>query len=264
VERLKQKTALGFLPVMFIITGIVFYGLSCSSSNKKDRLRIASIDLLLSESIPLITQQADVLCLQGIKSSRVFSNIVHQLDYEYAQLAIAPEGGSHLGVLSKAPIINYTFHQPRFTIKGQELSVRRGFQELEIQTDSGAFSLIHVHLKSTAFHASMQSEMRRNELRLLKNLIIKKTPVTTLLVCGIFNENSSSKTLDKFLSDTQLKDTRPADPLGAAWTHHDSKADSYERYAYSLMNQELSQKLRAAEIIHEPGFRILLSQYDLN
>ena len=256
VATLKQKIIHKIIPSIGI-AGILFCGFSCSQRSDKSTLNIASIDLQLSESPPQISSHIDLLCLQGLKSSRIFLTIADELNFPYKQLALASEGKNHLAILSKKPLLNYSLHQPTFTIKGQKISVRRGFQEVQINTLSGPITILNTHLKSRVFHPAMQSEMRRNELRLLKNIIMKKPLETRLLICGNFYEKPSSKTFEKFLGETHLHDLRPRDKVNSAWTHHDAVSDSYDRISYNLVSSNLIEKISSTGIQNDSLYRIM-------
>jgi endonuclease/exonuclease/phosphatase family metal-dependent hydrolase len=193
--------------------------------------------------------QPDVLAVQEIGSPSVFEEFRYALrnaglDYEHAEYLQRGQSEINLAVLSRFPIVSRQPHtDDTYTIGDAKIPVLRGFLDIEIQVNPNyKFRLMDAHLKSKVFHALGQTEMRRNEARLLNNYvrkILKERPDANLLVLGDFNDTYRSAPLREITGNKHeyLQDLRPRDEAGNVWTHFSPDIDQYDRIDYMLVSQ---------------------------
>ena len=188
----------------------------------------------------------DVLAVQEIGPAVVFEGFLRDLraaglDYPHADHVIRPGADVGLAVLSRFPIVERT---PRmddaYRIGETNLPVLRGFADVVLEPAPGyRFRLIVAHLKSKVYHPLGQTEMRRNEARLLANHVrkaLRGDPAMNLLLVGDLNDAPDSAPLHEILGSgsTRLIDLRPADVVGDVWTHRGRGVDIYSRIDYVL------------------------------
>lgn len=218
-----------------------------------------------SEPKPLRERQAavaliararpDVLAVQEIGNPQVFEEFRYELkqaglvydDVEYLQRG---QSEINLAVLSRFPIVARNPHtDDTYSIGEAKVPVLRGFIDVEIEVNSRyRFRLMAAHLKSKVFHALGQTEMRRNEARLLNKHVrkaLKENPELNLLVEGDLNDTFQSAALREVRGDAGalLVDLRPRDAVGDAWTHFSSSIDQYERIDYVLLSSGMMPEL---------------------
>ena len=155
-------------------------------------------------------------------------------------------------MLSRFPIISRQPHtDDTYSIGDAEIPVLRGFLDIEIQVNPNyKFRLMDAHLKSKVFHALGQTEMRRNEARLLNNhirKILKDSPEENLLVLGDFNDTYRSAPLREITGNKHeyLQDLRPGDEAGNVWTHFSPDIDQYDRIDYTLVSRGMKPEVVA-------------------
>lgn len=163
------------------------------------------------------------------------------LDYPYVESVFRPGTDVGLAVLSRYPIVARAPHtEDSYRIGSTNLPVLRGFVDVGIEVSpTYRFRLIVAHLKSKVYHPLGQTEMRRNEARLLANHIrhaLAETPDLNLLVVGDLNDSPGSAPVEEILGDgtARLYDLRPADAVGDVWTHRGAGIDIYSRIDYLL------------------------------
>jgi endonuclease/exonuclease/phosphatase family metal-dependent hydrolase len=142
-----------------------------------------------------------------------------------------------------------------YTIKKTTgIPVARGFIDLDIAvTPAYSFRLLVAHLKSKVFHRLGQTEMRRNEARLLNNHIraaLADDPDAHLLVVGDLNDTYNSSAVRKVRewSSGRLHDLRPADPSGQVWTHYQRSSDTYTRIDYLLVSEGMLAEVSTGRV----------------
>jgi endonuclease/exonuclease/phosphatase family metal-dependent hydrolase len=196
----------------------------------------------------IATAQPDILAVQEIGSPSVFEEFRYALrnaglDYEHVEYLQRGQSEINLAVLSRFPIVARHPHtDDTYSIGDAEISVLRGFLDVEIQvTPTYRFRLMDAHLKSKVFHTLGQTEMRRNEARLLNKhirKILKESPEENLLVLGDFNDTYRSAPLREITGSKHeyLQDLRPRDEAGNVWTHFSPDIDQYDRIDYTLVS----------------------------
>ncbi len=200
----------------------------------------------------------DVLAVQEIGQPSIleeFRFALQKAGLEYPHLEYLQRGRTELNmaVLSRFPIVSRQSHlDDKYTIGEAVVPVSRGFIDVDLEVNPNyRFRLMTAHLKSKVFHSLGQTEMRRNEARLLGNHIrraLKENPEINLLVVGDMNDQPNSAALREITGSREqlLQDLRPADPEGDAWTHFDSAQDIYSRIDYMLASRGM-----AAEVFWE-------------
>ncbi len=192
----------------------------------------------------------DVLAVQEIGDADSFEILKKRLadagmafvDGEYFVLPHATVG---LGLLSKFPIVaRRNITNESYSIGGQEFPVQRGYLCVDIQPNPKyRFRVIVAHLKSKLFHPLGQTEMRRNEARLLNKHVRRmtdRTPNLNLVVVGDMNDTITSSTLRELIGrPAYLYDLRPRDFVGDLWTHFWEYQEEYARIDYILANQNM-------------------------
>ncbi len=203
----------------------------------------------------IASTQPDILTVQEIGSPSVFEEFryalrVAGLDYEHTEYLQRGQSEINMAVLSRFPIVSRQPHtDDTYTIGEAKIPVLRGFLDVEIEVNPDyTIRLIGAHLKSKVFHALGQTEMRRNEARLLNKhvrRILKDSPDENLLVIGDLNDTYESAPLREIMGgrETGLNDLRPGDAAGAVWTHFSSGIDQYERIDYALVSRGLQPEV---------------------
>jgi len=214
----------------------------------KPETEIAPLVALICEYMP------DVLAVQELGLEDSLTLLQQRLKdcgihYEYRDILLNPGAFANLGILSRFPI---THTDPltnlSYSIKGKVFDVQRGFQQVDIQVNPAFnFRLINVHLKSKLFHESGQTEMRRNEARLLSSHIRRLQKDATnihLVVCGDFNDSYRSAAMRELIgtADTNLTDLQLKDAWGDRWTHYYQGEQSYARIDYFLVNRNMERR----------------------
>lgn len=194
-------------------------------------------------------QHPDVLVVVEIGSPGVFEELCFALQnagltYPHTEYLQRGQSEINIAVLSRFPITDRQPHtDDTYSIGPAEIPVLRGFVEVEIEPAAGyRFRLLAAHLKSKVFHQLGQTEMRRNEARLLNKhvrRILKVNPDANLLVLGDFNDTYQSAALREITGEKSqyLRDLRPQDREGDVWTHFERSSDQYARIDYILASQ---------------------------
>lgn len=211
----------------------------------------------------ILDARPDILVIQEIGDTNIFSALREELrsggmDYPHADYLHRGRSEANMAVLSRFPIAERLHHtDERYTIGKAEIPVARGFLEatVDVRPDY-RLRLLAAHLKSKVFHRLGQTEMRRNEARLLNNrvrAILRENPDENLLVLGDLNDHPLSAALREAIGQ-ELHDVRPADERGDAWTHHARGMDEYARIDYLLVSPGLLPETvtQACRVVRHP------------
>ena len=194
-------------------------------------------------------ERPEVLTVQEMGGEITFGRFREALrtagvDYPYAELLRRGTIEANLAVLSRFPIVSVQHHtNDWYSIGPAKVPVARGFLDVTIQvTPQYQFRLLGAHLKSKVHSPLGQTEMRRNEARLLnKNVraILKENPEINLLVVGDMNDDYQSAPLREVAGRRggKLTDLRPVDSVGDAWTNFRSYLDEYNRIDYLFVSE---------------------------
>ncbi|TAN36158.1 MAG: endonuclease/exonuclease/phosphatase family protein [Verrucomicrobia bacterium] len=211
---------------------------------KPDDERLAVLDVLAAA-------RPDVLAVQEMGNHDFFDGFRSELkarglDYPHAVYLHRGQHQANLALLSRFPITSQTLHtNDQYSMGSAKLKVLRGFLDATIQvTPTYSFRIMVAHLKSKVFNKFGQTEMRRNEARLLNNHVraaLKENPDLQLVVLGDLNDAPESAALHEAKGERTrcLEDVRPADPLGDVWTYYSALLDQYERIDYILVSHAM-------------------------
>jgi len=200
--------------------------------------------------VALITKaRPDVLLLQEMGDSVIFEEFqealnVAGLSYPYSELLQRGRFDANLALLSRYPIVSVQ-HRTNdwYSVGAAKVSVARGFLDVDIQVNPQyRFRLLGAHLKSKVYSPLGQTEMRRNEARLLNKAvrdILDENPGINLLVAGDMNDDYASAALREVAGRRggKLTDLRPVDSVGDAWTCFSSSTDSFSRFDYLFVSE---------------------------
>ena len=209
---------------------------------KPENERTAVVALIAKE-------RPDVLTVQEMGDEFIFGQFrdalrAAGLDYPHAELLRRGRWEINLAVLSRFPIVSVQHHtNDWYSIGPAKVPVARGFLDVTIQvTPDYSFRLLSAHLKSKVYSKFGQTEMRRNEARLLnKNVrsILKENPQVNLLLVGDMNDDYKSAPLREVAGRRggKLTDLRPLDSVGDAWTYFMESRDQYSRLDYLFVSE---------------------------
>ncbi len=197
----------------------------------------------------IVKERPDVLAVQEMGGEKTFGQFQEEirvagLDYPYAELLRRGTWEINLAVLSRFPIVSVQHHTNNwYSIGPAKVPVARGFLDVTIQvTPDYSFRLLSAHLKSKVYSKLGQTEMRRNEARLLnKNVraILKENPKVNLLLVGDMNDDYQSAPLREVggRRGGELTDLRPVDSVGDSWTYFMESKDQYSRLDYLFVSE---------------------------
>lgn len=226
---------------------------------KPENARRAAI-LLIAKEHP------DVLAAQEMGGAAVFAQFRDDLraaglNYPYAQLLERGRRDINLAVLSRFPIVSVQKHtNDWYSIGEARLPVARGFLDVELQVNPKyRFRLLTAHLKSKVYNPLGQTEMRRNEARLLNKIIrgiLEENPDINLLVAGDLNDDYNSAPLREVSGKRggPMTDLRPVDSAGDVWTYFYAAIDGYSRFDYFFVsNGMLAEAVRKqTRVVRDP------------
>ena len=227
--------------------------------NFKPEEQIAPLMEILKKAGP------DVLAVQEIGDAASFTIFTQRvaaagLDYPYHDYVMREESTVGLAVLSRFPIVaRDPITNETYSIGSETLSVQRGFLNVDIQVNPAyRFRLLVAHLKSKLYTPMGQTEMRRNEARLLnKNVrrMLKTNPDLNLVVVGDMNDTITSAAMRELIgSPPVLLDLRPVDSVGDLWSHFWAYQESYERLDYILLSPGMEPEVvkEQCRVVREP------------
>lgn len=230
---------------------------------KPERERNAVIEVI-SEMNP------DILLIQEIGNPDIFQTFRKRLadqtgvEYSTTEYLQRSRSENNIALLSKYPLVEKRSHtDDTYTVDGESMQVLRGIIDVTIRiAPQSRLRIMSAHLKSKVYHPLGQTEMRRNEARILGQYVrnsLEETPKQKLLVAGTFNDLIDSAPLKEIMGDEQtiLDDICPRDQMGDAWTHRNSKLEVYRRIDYLLASPSLCRNLIAekSRIINFPATR---------
>ncbi|MBM4153036.1 MAG: hypothetical protein FJ220_05910, partial [Kiritimatiellaceae bacterium] len=138
---------------------------------KPETERLAIRDLLLKE-------RPDILTVQEMGGPQIFTRFCDELrlaglDYPYVELLDRGRFEMNLAILSRFPLASVIHHTNEwYSIGDAKVPVARGFLDVDIQvTPTFRVRLVAAHLKSKVYSSLGQTEMRRNEARLLNKIV---------------------------------------------------------------------------------------------
>jgi len=195
----------------------------------------------------------DILVVQELGDAATLESLQQRLSAQgvnYPHRDHLPGVGDfvNLGILSRFPIVSrFPLTNLFYSIQGQSFPVLRGFQHVVIDVRGQSIHVMNAHLKSKLFHEMGQTEMRRNEARLLASQlrrIIKERPDVRLVICGDFNDGYQSAALREIIAQENLtiEDLRLQDQFGDVWTHYFRRDQTYSRIDYIMVNPAMKTR----------------------
>lgn len=179
----------------------------------------------------------------------------------YTVTALAAEGAAEGMLVVSRVALRVNHRHEALSYRMGDRSLVAGYGVLDITTASPGWHGIRIlsfHLKDKEFHQSGQTEMRRNEARLLSGIIadiLEQAPHTPLLIVGNLQDNPASAAYRLVVSPPagSLVDLRPTDDGGAAWTAYAPDKDLYSRTALALATPSLAPWIDRSETRIEPA-----------
>ena len=202
----------------------------------------------------ITTAKPDVLLLQEVGDQGTFSNFTQKLKlaglgYDNIHFETGPSEWN-LALLSRLPITSSVSHtNDMYQMKSDRVPVTHGFVDVELGiTPSYRLRVLGAHLKARDYHPLGQTEMRRNEARLLNKRIrqiLEQEPHANLLVLGTFSDSLGSAAMKEVTGKTETHVTAIslADSGGDRWTAVDSSNDTYTREDYMLVSTGLQPEV---------------------
>ncbi len=214
----------------------------------------------------IVKERPDVLAVQEMGGEKTFGQFQEELrvaglDYPHVELLRRGTWEINLAVLSRFPIVSTQHHTNNFySIGPAKVPVARGFLDVTIQVNPDySFRLLSAHLKSKVYSKLGQTEMRRNEARLLnKNVraILKENPQVNLLLVGDMNDDYQSAPLREVggRRGGELTDLRPVDSVGDAWTYFMASKDQYSRLDYLFVSEGMLPEVvgKKTRVVRDP------------
>jgi hypothetical protein len=201
----------------------------------------------------------DIVAVLQIENRERWETLLQRLDsladpYAYAEFQNAEDSSGAMGVVSRFPIIERRQRPDlEYSIQGHRLRMSRELVDVTILTGpQDPLRLVLAHLKDKTFHPLGQTEMRRNESRLVArhiHSILETAPDCRLLFTGALHDESASAAVQKIIGppESRLVDLRPADPAGSTWTKRDRSGDIYTRSDYLLASPALADRVATRE-----------------
>lgn len=196
----------------------------------------------------LKAEAPDVLVVQELGTPEHFDDFRESmkcagLAYSHTEYVRRGRSENNLALFSRFPIVQRLSRvDDTYQIGEAKLHVARGFLDVVIQVNPGySFRCIGAHLKSKVYHPLGQTEMRRNEARLLGKHIrntLEEYSNLNVVVVGDMNDFPNSAALREVTGKGKkyVTDLRPVDLWGDAWTWHDDRQDVYNRFDYILVS----------------------------
>lgn len=197
----------------------------------------------------------DVLCLQGIGTPDDVELLQDRLaaeglTFEFSEFLHTPDSPMNLAMLSRFPLIEVVHHtRDVYSMGAATVPVTHGYLEATVSVNPDyRFTLFNADLKNKDYHALGQTEMRRNEARLLNNHIreaLKKSSQPNVIAVGTFHDRIQSAALRAVTGQKQeyVMDTHLADLSGDIWTLYDSGDEVYRRSDYVLVSPSMMAEL---------------------
>jgi len=215
--------------------------------------------------------QPEILIVQEIGNPIIYQDFKDQLakqglayhNHEYLRMG---QHDNNIALLTDYEIVARRPHtNDTYSIGNTSLNVSRGIIDVDVQiTKNYLLRIMAAHLKSKVYHPLGQTEMRRNEARILGQHIrnaLRDNPALRLLVAGDFNDQPDSAALREIGGPSKtpvLKDVRPVDSSGDAWTQFQERVDIYSRLDYILASPNLYRDLvhRKTRVVNLPETRM--------
>lgn len=195
----------------------------------------------------------DILCVQdlaGGEVTRMFEDLLarHGVRYEFKDTLSAPDGSGGLALFSRFPITAHRSSLDRpYSIGEHRLSAAHGFIEADLDVDGRPLTVLVAQLRSKTYHPAGQTEMRRNEARLLGNILERmkhEVPDRDTVVAVHLADLPGSRPWKEIrgIEHVLATDLRPADARGGAWTEREPESDGCVRSDYLFASGPLGER----------------------
>ena len=179
------------------------------------------------------------------------------IDYTDIEYVAGTSAGGGLAMVSRLPIVSrHSQTNLSYGMGDQELPLQDGILDVTVVAATRyPLRLILIALKDKTFHRHGQTEMRRNESRLVSRHIrrlLTVSPDEDLIVIGSLNDAPGSAAVRDLIEggDIRLHDLRPVDEFGDAWTAFDPEQDAYFRHDYALASPSLLPAVERSRILN--------------
>lgn len=202
----------------------------------------------------IATAAPHIIALQEVGDDRALTILrdrlaAKSLSYPFADVVHGADPENRLALLSRFPVLErHAMTNQTFSIRDDVFPVQRGFQQVDVDLGNGKrLRIIHAHLKSKAFHVAGQTEMRRNEARLLATharRAARADEAPPMIVLGDFSDLLPSAAMRELTE----QDGKPLIPLeitdahGDDWTCKDTGDATYVRHSFILADAFWQQR----------------------
>ncbi|MFM8717681.1 MAG: endonuclease/exonuclease/phosphatase family protein [Spartobacteria bacterium] len=175
------------------------------------------------------------------------------MDFPHAERVASPEGGRHIALLSRFPIVARNSRPDvAFELDGRHQRMGRGILDATVEiTPDYQLRLVGVHLKSRRVVSAFdEKKFRAREALLVRahlDAILKADSSVNLLLFGDLNDTKNESPIKDIQgipgSRTAMRDLPLRDAQGLVWTHFWQEADVYSRIDYLLASPGLWPEL---------------------
>ncbi len=197
--------------------------------------------------------QPDVLCVQDLGDGAVkkrFTDDLARRGLRYPHVESLHRGDGGMALFSRFPILeSRSALDLPYTIGAHRLVTTRGVIEADLDIRGRRTTVLVGDLKSKEFHPAGQTEMRRNEARIIGNRIealLKADPAREILAAVHLSDEPDSKPW-KEITESGLRDLRPADRFGEAWTESVGDTDAHLRTGFLFASGSLAGRTSPAQ-----------------
>lgn len=190
--------------------------------------------------------QPDLLCAQDLGGGEVLRQFADELKLRglvYDHVAPLHRGDGGLVLFSRFPILeNRSRLDHPYTIGTHRLATTWGLIEADLDVGGRRVTVFVGQLKSKDWHVAGQTEMRRNEARILGNRMaaqLKQDPERGILAAVHLADEPGSAPW-KEITGAGLEDLRPVDRFGEAWTEWRPDSDTHVRTDYLFASPALA------------------------
>lgn len=228
-----------------------------SNDPKPETERAAAADLITEIS-------PDVLAVMDIVSAEDLSRLAGDLAsrgavYPHrAWLEASPPAGG-LAVFSRLPIVSVQ-SPTNLAYRIGDTTLERRPPILDVTVLAGSSRLLRIvaaECKDKTFHPLGQTEMRRNEARLLSNHLretVARPGLEWVLTAVVLHDEPDSAPLQRLLDPdlTPAREVPAQDDRGRGWTTWYPEREAYLRTQYLLASPALSDSAIRASVVDHP------------
>jgi hypothetical protein len=177
----------------------------------------------------------DLLCVQDLGGGEVLARFIRALEdrgLHYPHLDSVHRGDGGVALFSRFPIVERRSRADHpYTLGGERLEAEQGVVEVDLDVNGRGMTVFVAILRDRTFHPAGQTEMRRNEARMLGNLaqaVRRAQPDRDVLV-AVHLADQPGAAAWKEIERAGVEALRLEDSFGEVWTQHDPERDAYLR-----------------------------------